>query len=58
MGLARATRNLARTARANPMWALLGVLLAPFWFPRHIIGMGLFALALFLGLFVLLLLSI
>ena len=45
MGLARATRNLARTARANPMWALLGVLLAPFRFARHIIGVGLFALA-------------
>lgn len=58
MGLARATRNLARTARANPMWALLGVLLAPFRFTRHIIGMGLFALALFFGLFALLLLSI
>ena len=58
MGLARATRNLARTARANPMWALLGVLLAPFRFARHIIGMGLFAVALFLGLFGLLMLSI
>lgn len=37
------------------MWALLGVLLAPFPFARHIIGMDLFALALFLGLFALLL---
>lgn len=58
MGLARATRNLARIARANPMWALLGLLLAPFRFARHIIGMGVFAVALFLGLFALLLLSI
>ena len=58
MGIARATRNLARTARANPMWALLGILLAPFRFARHIIGMGMFAIVLFLGLFALLLLSI
>ena len=58
MGLARATRNLARIARANPMWALLGLLLAPFRFARHILGMGVFAVALFLGLFALLLLSI
>ena len=40
------------------MWALLGILLAPFRFARHIIGVRLFALALFLGLFALLLLSI
>jgi type IV secretion system protein VirD4 len=32
------------------MWTLLGVLLAPFRFARHIISMRLFALALFLGL--------
>ncbi len=47
MGLARATRNLARTARANPMWALLGILLAPFRFARHIVGVVLFAMVLF-----------
>jgi type IV secretion system protein VirD4 len=58
MGLARATRNLARTARANPMWALLGVLLAPFRFARHIVGVVLFAMALFAGLFLLLMLAI
>jgi hypothetical protein len=58
MGLARATRNLARTARANPMWALLGILLAPFRFVRHVFVAGVFAVALFLGLFALLLLSI
>lgn len=58
MGIGRAARNLARTARANPMWALLGVLLAPFRFARHIIGVVLFALAVFLGLFALLWLAI
>ena len=58
MGLVRATRNLARTARANPMWALLGLLLAPFRFARHVFTAAVFGIALFLGLFVLLLLSI
>lgn len=58
MGLARATRNLARTARANPMWALLGVLLAPFRFARHIIVVVLFAMVLFAALFLLLMLAI
>ncbi|GAA3278002.1 hypothetical protein [Sphingomonas yabuuchiae] len=58
MGLARATRNLARTARANPMWALLGVLLAPFRFARHLIVVVLFAMVLFAALFLLLMLAI
>lgn len=58
MGLARATRNLARTARANPMWALFGILLAPFRFARHIIGVVLFAMVLFVALFLLLMLAI
>jgi type IV secretion system protein VirD4 len=58
MGLARATRNLARTARANPMWALLGILLAPFRFARHIIGVVLFTMVLFVALFLLLMLAI
>lgn len=58
MGLARATRNLARTARANPMWAVLGVLLAPFRFVRHIIVVVLFAMVLFAVLFLLLMLAI
>ena len=55
MGLVRATRNLARTARANPMWALLGLLLAPFRFARHVFTAAVFGIALFLGLFVTLL---
>ena len=58
MGLVRATRNLARTARANPMWALLGVLLAPFRFARHIIGVVIFTVVLFAALFLLLMLAI
>ena len=58
MGIVRATRNLARTARANPMWALLGVLLAPFRFARHIVGVVLFAMVLFVALFLLLMLAI
>ena len=58
MGLARATRNLAGTARANPMWALLGILLAPFRFARHIVGVVLFAMVLFVALFLLLMLTI
>src|SRR3546814_6175376 len=58
MGLARAARNLARTARANPMWALLGILLAPFRFARHIIVVILFAMVLFAALFLLLMLAI
>ena len=53
MGLARAARNLTRTARANPMWALLGVLLAPFRFARHIVVVVLFS-----ALFLLLMLAI
>src|SRR3546814_4817087 len=57
MGLARAARNLARTARANPMWALLGILLAPFRFARHIIVVILFAMVLFAALFLLLMLA-
>lgn len=40
------------------MWALLGILLAPFRFVRHVFVAGVFAVALFLGLFALLLLSI
>lgn len=54
----RATRNLARTARANPMWAQLGVLLAPFRFAPHIIGVVLLTIVLFVALFLLLMLAI
>src|SRR3546814_4736188 len=40
-------------SRANPMWALLGILLAPFRFARHIIVVILFAMVLFAALFLL-----
>ena len=40
------------------MWALLGVLLAPFRFARHIVVVVLFAMVLFAALFLLLMLAI
>jgi type IV secretion system protein VirD4 len=36
--LGRASRNLARIARQNPVWAVQGLVFAPFRFARHLFG--------------------
>ncbi len=36
--LGRASRNLARTARQNPVWAVQGLVFAPFRFAKHLFG--------------------
>lgn len=36
--LRRASRNLVRIARQNPVWAVQGLVFAPFRFARHLLG--------------------
>ncbi len=36
--LGQASRNLARTARQNPVWAIQSLVFAPFRFARHLFG--------------------
>lgn len=43
--LARASRNLARIARQNPVWAIQSLVFAPFRFARHLVGVVVLMLA-------------
>ena len=43
--LARASRNLGRIARQNPVWAIQSLVFAPFRFARHLVGVVVLMLA-------------
>ena len=43
--LGRAVRNLARIARANPIWAVQSLIFSPFRFARHLFGVLVLMLA-------------
>ena len=43
--LARASRNLGRVARQNPVWAIQNLVFAPLRFARHLLGVVVLMLA-------------